>query len=97
MFREFGRISYCLYLIHEAVHFLCDILLRTALKKVESWEGIAMAGVALILSCAIAEASWAYFEHPLLRYGHRYGYSPASIADSRDALSRPAPVSAVST
>jgi peptidoglycan/LPS O-acetylase OafA/YrhL len=72
--REFGRISYCLYLIHETIRFLCDIFLRMSVKHLESWEGIAMSAVAALISYAIARASWTYFEHPLLQRGHAFKY-----------------------
>src|ERR1700687_1117416 len=72
--RELGRVSYCLYLIHYGVRFLCQTLAAAILKHVGSWEGIASSCVAVAISYAIARMSWTYLEDPLLQKGHAFKY-----------------------
>lgn len=69
-----GRISYCMYLIHAAVKYFCTNLMTHGATQIAHWRS----GVALLLSVAItfgiAKLSWKFFETPLLRQGHRYKY-----------------------
>jgi len=77
LLREFGRISYCLYLIHMAVRFFCfGFLLRLVLHFSNRYN--ALAGlVSIAAAYGIARLSWTYFEHPLLQRGHLYKYEAA--------------------
>ena len=73
--RELGKVSYCVYLIHSAVGMFCGLFLTGVLQRsVGSWEQIAMGGVAAVVTYGIARLSWAYFENPLLKQGHKYRY-----------------------
>jgi peptidoglycan/LPS O-acetylase OafA/YrhL len=71
---EIGRVSYCLYLIHDAVLIGADFLLKRLLPNATSWEHVITNAVAAVLSYLIARLSWIYFEHPLLRHGHEFKY-----------------------
>ena len=64
--REIGQVSYCLYLIHPGVGFICQRLLAANWEQLLPWQGIARNTVAVILSYAIARLSWTYLEYPLL-------------------------------
>ena len=72
--REIGRVSYCLYLIHPSVGFICQKLLTAKWEQVLPWQGIACNMFAVILSYAIARLSWTYLEYPLLQKGHALKY-----------------------
>ena len=72
--REFGRVSYCFYLIHLAVRLIGQILVRAAFGEPGVLANIAISVGAVIVSYGIARASWTYFEYPLLRQGHAYHY-----------------------
>ena len=71
---EWGRISYCMYLIHTAVKYFCTNLVTHGVTQIAQWRS----GAALLLSVAIifgiAKLSWKFFEAPLLQQGHRYKY-----------------------
>jgi peptidoglycan/LPS O-acetylase OafA/YrhL len=72
--REMGRLSYCIYLIHLLILGLCHSLI---LHKLPSIASVPAAGITLLAFCltyVLAALSWRYFEHPLLRQGHRYKY-----------------------
>jgi peptidoglycan/LPS O-acetylase OafA/YrhL len=61
--------SYCLYLIHPAVGFMCQRLLVVEIGQVRAWQGIACNAVAAIFSYTIARLSWTSLEYPLLQKG----------------------------
>ncbi|MGC1902867.1 MAG: acyltransferase [Candidatus Acidiferrum sp.] len=69
-----GRISYCIYLIHAAVKYFCTNLISHSATQITQWRS----GAAILLSVAItfgiANLSWAFFEAPLLQKGPRYKY-----------------------
>ena len=72
--REIGRISYCLYLIHDAVRIGAVSLLQRLRPTAPSWEFVATNAVAAMISYLIARLSWTCFEYPLLRRGHGFKY-----------------------
>lgn len=72
--RELGRVSYCVYMIHDAVNWLTFRIVRHSEPRFDSVPAMALAVAALVSTLALAELSWRYFEHPLIRRGHRYSY-----------------------
>ncbi len=72
--REVGLVSYCLYLIHDAVRFGMPLLIKSIILHPPTWILVAGSGIAAIVSYLIARLSWAYFEYPLLRRGHAFKY-----------------------
>jgi peptidoglycan/LPS O-acetylase OafA/YrhL len=72
--RELGRVSYCVYIIHGAVDWLVFRIVWHAGPRFDSVPSIALSSVAFVSTLALAEVSWRYFEHPLIRRGHRYSY-----------------------
>jgi peptidoglycan/LPS O-acetylase OafA/YrhL len=80
--RELGRVSYCLYIIHGAVGFLCQTLLAAAVGHVESWQSVLTFVPAAVIAYLLARLSWVYFEHPLLRRGHAHRYFPDDGANA---------------
>jgi peptidoglycan/LPS O-acetylase OafA/YrhL len=81
--REFGRVSYCFYLIHLVLRLILQILARAATGPTGPWKEIGISIAAIALSYGLARLSWTYFEHPLLRRGHAYHYY-----DDEPALAR---------
>lgn len=72
--REFGRVSYCFYLIHVVLRLILQILVGAWIGPIRPWAGIAISMVAIGLSYGLARLSWTYFEYPLLRRGRTYHY-----------------------
>jgi peptidoglycan/LPS O-acetylase OafA/YrhL len=73
--RELGRISYCMYLIHQVVNRLChNAFLTSQSDNPASWKTVAIPMVAIVASYAIARLSWINFEYPLQRCGHAFKY-----------------------
>lgn len=69
-----GRISYCLYLVHQPVSGLCHGILLHSPPGVASPSSAAVTLLALAITYGIAHFSWIYFEAPLQRLGHRMKY-----------------------
>jgi peptidoglycan/LPS O-acetylase OafA/YrhL len=71
---ELGRVSYCLYIIHQAVNLFCHALLQPTPGGTAGWKVLAVPTVAFGLSYGIARLSWTFLEQPLLHRGHIYKY-----------------------
>jgi peptidoglycan/LPS O-acetylase OafA/YrhL len=65
--REFGKISYCLYIVHWGVYWMIFRFVLHARFGEHLWLDIAVAPVAFMISWAIAELSWRYVELPILQ------------------------------
>jgi peptidoglycan/LPS O-acetylase OafA/YrhL len=68
---ELGKVSYTLYLIHQPVAAFVDNLARDFMPMSHTLERMAARPVALVLSFLLAEASWHYFEAPMMRLKDR--------------------------
>jgi peptidoglycan/LPS O-acetylase OafA/YrhL len=72
--RACGQISYCVYLIHAAILFLClELLTKGPASGLQSRSALAVVA-ALAITFGVAKASWILFERPLLQRGHKYKY-----------------------
>jgi peptidoglycan/LPS O-acetylase OafA/YrhL len=71
--RELGRVSYCVYLIHEVVKLFCGAAVHAAVGNTARTD-LATSLIAGAVTYALARVSWVYFENPLLRRGHSYRY-----------------------
>ncbi|HEY1423342.1 MAG TPA: acyltransferase [Candidatus Acidoferrum sp.] len=71
--RNWGRISYCVYLIHPAMNAAAHWLLRIQ-GEATDWRTLAAPTLAIPLTYAVASFSWRFFEEPMLRLGHRYQF-----------------------
>jgi peptidoglycan/LPS O-acetylase OafA/YrhL len=74
--RELGKLSYCIYIIHVAVDFLCFKVGHTPTGQSFPHD-IAITLLAGAITYTIAKLSWIFLEQPLLRIGHKYTYAPA--------------------
>jgi peptidoglycan/LPS O-acetylase OafA/YrhL len=72
--KELGKISYCVYIIHEGIHWTVFRILRHDTPRFDSWPAVGVTVIALAVTIGVAELSWKYFENPLIRRGHRYSY-----------------------
>ena len=79
--RELGMVSYCMYLIHDAVNFVCHFLLLRNSPQISNWPGVLTTLLAAVVTYGIAKLSWIAFEGPLLRYGHRFRYAESRETD----------------
>jgi peptidoglycan/LPS O-acetylase OafA/YrhL len=73
--RFLGKVSYCVYLIHQAILGVAMSTLgdlRPGSDTLWQW-GAALVGIAVILG--VAQLSWTYFESRLVPIGHRFKYS----------------------
>ena len=70
-FTKLGTISYCTYLIHNPINFLCHYFILHARPQFSNWGSIGTTFVALSLTLVLASLSWRYFERPLIDRGHR--------------------------
>lgn len=74
IFREMGKVSYCVYLIHLAIlQGLSHILLRSG-PRLSDFRGVAVVVLAFVVTIALANLSWKFFELPLIRRGHTFEY-----------------------
>jgi len=74
LLQEFGRISYCLYLIHLAVGYFCFGFLTRSIIHFSDWRSGLVGVLSLAVAYGLCRVSWIYFEHPLVQRGHRYQY-----------------------
>ena len=73
--REWGRVSYCIYLIHLAILGMCHWIFFRSLPHLDDWPGFLVTVLAAALTWTLARLSWSYFEKPLIDRGHSYTYS----------------------
>jgi peptidoglycan/LPS O-acetylase OafA/YrhL len=80
--RELGRLSYCLYVIHQAVNLICHEVLLGTSPRFLGWSTAGVTAFAALLTYGLAKLSWAFFERPLLRRGQAYKFFPELAATS---------------
>jgi peptidoglycan/LPS O-acetylase OafA/YrhL len=84
--REFGRISYCLYLIHLVVGYFCFGFLTRSTIHFSDWRSGSLGLLSLAVAYGLSRISWTYFEHPLVQRGHRYKYIAENEGSPRQVL-----------
>jgi peptidoglycan/LPS O-acetylase OafA/YrhL len=72
----FGQISYGIYLFHEAVSGLLHGALRHSKPQIRTLSDAGITILALCITIFLAAISYHFFERPILRFGHRFQYSP---------------------
>jgi peptidoglycan/LPS O-acetylase OafA/YrhL len=72
--RELGKVSYCVYIIHQAVAWVFFRSLLHSEPRFDGWAAIGLSVLSFVVTVLIAEVSWRYFEGPLIHRGHRYTY-----------------------
>jgi len=86
---EMGRLSYCLYVIHQTVNLVCHEVLLGATPRFLDWSTAGVTILAALLAYGLAKLSWVFFEHPLLRRGHAYKFFPAPVSSAHSEAGRP--------
>lgn len=89
--REWGRVSYCIYLIHLAILGACHWVLLHSLPRINDWPGVFVSLLAAGLTWGIAQFSWKYFERPQIDRGHTTRYASAEPRDVPQRISEPSP------
>jgi peptidoglycan/LPS O-acetylase OafA/YrhL len=79
MLRYFGRISYCLYLVHQPIAGLLHGLLLNSSPDVGNVAAFVVTLLAMAVSIAVAAASWAWFERRILAWAQRYRFAGARL------------------
>jgi peptidoglycan/LPS O-acetylase OafA/YrhL len=79
LLRGWGRISYCVYLIHLAILALCHLVLLRSLPRISDLPGVFATILAVGLTWLVARLSWRYFEKPLVDRGHDFKYKPLEV------------------
>ncbi len=72
----FGQISYGIYLFHEAVSGVLHGALRHSKPQIRTLSDAGITILALCITIFLAAISYHFFERPILRFGHRFQYSP---------------------
>jgi len=72
--RELGKVSYCVYIIHQAVNWILHRSIFHMEPRFNHWPQIGVSIASFGVTVLIAEISWRFFENPLIRRGHRYTY-----------------------
>jgi len=67
-----GKISYGIYVLHLAVHYLFEPKLKTLFSMTNAWTDIGTAMTMMLISTAFAAISWRYFEEPINRYRRHF-------------------------
>jgi peptidoglycan/LPS O-acetylase OafA/YrhL len=81
--RELGRISYCVYIIHQAVIFFVQQVLPSFVRSSAALRTTVVPLVAITITIGLAQMSWRFFERKLIARGHAYSYvSPQAAPGS---------------
>jgi peptidoglycan/LPS O-acetylase OafA/YrhL len=82
--RNWGRVSYCVYLIHLGILGACHMALLRSSPRIDNWQGTLTTILAAALTWLIAQLSWRFFEKPLLDKGHVYKYESVQASCSSE-------------
>jgi peptidoglycan/LPS O-acetylase OafA/YrhL len=74
--RFMGTIAYGLYLFHSLVALVFRVVFLRLYPGSSGVLRFLVLCLAMAATVAIAAASWKFFEKPLVKRGHRYGYTP---------------------
>jgi len=73
-----GTISYGLYLFHEPISGLAHALVRSAPPEIHSISSGLVTLSALVITFAVATASYYFFERRIIAYGHSFKFTKAA-------------------
>jgi peptidoglycan/LPS O-acetylase OafA/YrhL len=68
--REWGRVSYCVYLIHLGILSATHWALLHSPPRINDWRAALTTLLAAAITWGIAQLSWRFFEKPLIDRGH---------------------------
>lgn len=67
---ELGRISYCLYVVHQVINLGCHKILLHDIPRADSPRALGTTVLAAFLAYGVSTISWKFFEYPLIQRGH---------------------------
>jgi peptidoglycan/LPS O-acetylase OafA/YrhL len=85
----FGKLSYGIYMFHQAVSGVLHAVLRHSVPQIRIPSDTAVMLLALGVTLLVAALSYTFIENPILRFGHRFKYSPNSETNSAKFARRP--------
>jgi peptidoglycan/LPS O-acetylase OafA/YrhL len=71
---ELGRVSFCLYVIHEIVNLMFHEVLFHAEPRADTWQTIGVTLLAALFAYGVARLSWKFLESPMMRRRHAFTY-----------------------
>lgn len=71
-----GRISYGIYLFQQPVSGLLHGLVRHSAPQLHTWPDVFTTFMAAVITLLLAQLSYSFFEQPILKFAHRFPYSP---------------------
>lgn len=81
--RYLGKLSYCIYLVHQAILGVAMSTLGDMRPGAGPWWQWGTAVVAIIAIFLIAQLSWTYFESRLIPIGYRFKYDDSPQQQNR--------------
>lgn len=94
---ELGKVSYTLYLIHQPVMVVVDTLTSRFISSSHVLERLVARPIAVVVAFLLAEASWHFFEAPILRLKDRLFPRKAATTMVEEAVEEPLAVPAFVT
>jgi peptidoglycan/LPS O-acetylase OafA/YrhL len=84
-----SRVSYCFYLLHFGILGMCHWVAFRSTPRIDDLPGLGVTIFAAGLTWAIAQASWKFFEQPLIEISHKatYALNPPSTGTTFDLAS----------
>lgn len=79
----FGKLSYGIYMFHEAVNGMLHGSLRQSDPQIRTLSDAGITLMALCITLVLAALSYRFFESPLLRFGHGFQYLPKARRDAK--------------
>jgi len=71
---ELGRVSFCLYVIHEIVNLMFHEIFFHTIPRADSWQTIGVTVLAALSTYGVATLSWKFIERPMMRRRHAFTY-----------------------
>jgi peptidoglycan/LPS O-acetylase OafA/YrhL len=75
---ELGSVSYCVYLIHIGVAYICFGLVTRSIPHITDLKSIGLTLVCIAVTLILAKMSARFIEAPLIRKGHEFSYGEAT-------------------
>lgn len=83
-----GKISYGLYMYHQAVSGLMHGWLRGAVPAIICWTDLGVTLLSFVAVLSISFLSYKYFEQPILKFGRRFFYTSSGGGAETEAVCR---------